>query len=140
MSFRIVPGVRIEIGIDTNAGCCEGPTLMPGDFIKAAPQSIKGRITDREWSTAMRRLQEIFDQETPSGCASCYYICFEGVRGSMWLDHRRDKLNFRLQSTIKHFNECLFEPKGMCIAIINDGSTLAIALNPEECQVLKILS
>lgn len=140
MTIRGIPGVRVEIALYMHSDCCTGPFFMPENLIETAPIFLKGRITDREWSTAMRRLQEIVARETPDGCDSCFYVCCEGAKGSMWMEHRMDQLYFRLSSTIKHLNECLFEPKGMCIAIINDYSTLAIALSPDECQVLKILS
>ena len=140
MYFRIVPGVRAEIFLDTHPSCCEGPIFIEEEIIRSVPIFLKGHMTDREWSTAMRRLKDIYVQETPTSCDSCFYVCCEGVKGSMWLDHRMDKLNFRLQSTIKHLNDHLFEPKGMCIAIVNDGSTLVIALNPDESRIVKILS
>jgi len=137
MSYYLIDGVRAEIQLDMNSSCTDGPQFMHESLITTAPVFIKGRISDREWSTAMRRLQEIVVQETPDGCSSCFYVCCEGAKGSMWLDHRMDKLHFRLRSTITHLNDCLFEPNGMCIAISNDF--LVIALNPEESQIVKLI-
>jgi len=144
MSTEQVQVNRILVSADFGSGCCEGAPFLPEAVIAKTPEVLRSIISDEEWSSSMRQLQQVTLNEIPSTCSKITLCWCFGLCSLICLSSCYSTASRRFAEALRDVNTRVFEPKGLFMALqkpdvdcCTSSNILVIALNPAESKILK---
>ena len=136
---------RIFITVDFfSSGFCDGAPFLSEEIISKTPDALRLKISDHEWTCAMRHIQTVTMNEIPSMCSKITLCMCYGLPGLLCLSSSYNSATRRINEAIRQVNLRVFEPKDLFIALKNSqidcytsSNVLVIALNSTESKLLK---
>ena len=130
---------------DFEPRCFGGPCFLTESQLSYPPIEISEKISNAEWSAAMRHLQAIAMETVPCEFTDCLLDTFCGLCWTFGKQVNEDKLFDRLGLAIREINAKIFSPRQLFLSLQYIRATssgpgiyvLVIALTPEESKILQ---